>query len=733
MNRHPKHHLRPAVRQLIGLCTLTVAVVPVPLLADTATPPPPFTPFQSLVIGTSDLLEVPATRIQCTAVETHRFFENQTAHRGGVRVAVGDVNGDGVDDIITAAGPGGGPHVSVYSGVDGAVLHEFFAFGESFTGGVFVAVGDTNDDGAEDIIVGPDAGGGPHVRVFDGATGDRLQEFQAYDAAFTGGVRVATGDINGDGVADIITGAGPGGGPHVKVLDGVDGAELRSFLAFDPSFTGGVFVAGGQMNEIGADDLIVGGVHLGAPHVRVFDGDTIDALGVFPAFPNGFAGGVRVAIGDVNGDGSVDIITSPDTSRDRELIRVFALSGDPLTAFTPDVTSRRGGLFPGMGISPDGHPLLVLGGGEGSAPIATVFEMQKCVTPLVALEEMGEITLSTGDHTGDGVNDVIVGSGTDVANFVRVVDGSSELIVGGFAPYDPAHTDGVQVAAADLSGNDGHAEIVTGPSSRMEPEVRVFDGQTRAMIDSFLAYDPTFMGGVRVATGDVNGDGTADIITAPGPGAGPNIKVFDGTDLTVELHSFFAYGTGFTGGVFVAAGDVNGDGFADIITGPGAGGGPHIRIFDGTDPTTTINTFFAYDASFTGGVRVASGDVTGDGLADVIVTPPGDGPMDLRIFDGASDNLIARDAMFDTRGKAIAVCDRPRPSAELLGQLVLKSDGSVEVEALVPRGLYLHVESGPAPDNFQKVFDGLSLGSAMTVDDLGSMGQERWFIRSRGR
>jgi hypothetical protein len=75
-------------------------------------------------------------------------------------------------------------------------------------------------------VVGADAGGGPHVRVFDAGTGVEKFSFFAYDPDFTGGVRVAAGDVTGDGVADIITGARPGGGPQVRVFDGVTGAQV---------------------------------------------------------------------------------------------------------------------------------------------------------------------------------------------------------------------------------------------------------------------------------------------------------------------------------------------------------------------------------------------------------------------------------------------------------------------------------------------------------------------------
>jgi hypothetical protein len=95
-----------------------------------------------------------------------------------------------------------------------------------------------------DIITGAGAGSvGGHVKAFDGATGALIRSFFAYDG-FGGGARVGSGDVTGDGVPDIITGAGPGAaGGHVKVFDGATGALVRSFLAFD-GFDGGVYVAG---------------------------------------------------------------------------------------------------------------------------------------------------------------------------------------------------------------------------------------------------------------------------------------------------------------------------------------------------------------------------------------------------------------------------------------------------------------------------------------------------------
>src|SRR5439155_16929620 len=111
---------------------------------------------------------------------------------------------------------------------DGLLPYSLCTSGAGFTGGVRVAVRDVTGDGVTDIITAPGAGGGPHIKVFNGATGALIREFFAYGSNFTGGVYVAAGDVNGDGIADIITGAGAGGGPHGKVFNGATGLEIAS-------------------------------------------------------------------------------------------------------------------------------------------------------------------------------------------------------------------------------------------------------------------------------------------------------------------------------------------------------------------------------------------------------------------------------------------------------------------------------------------------------------------------
>ncbi len=299
-----------------------------------ATPPPPSSSGSSTV----NLYNAATGEPTGTAVPFPGFD-------GPVKVASGDFNNDGVAELVAGAGFGGGPAIAILDSQTGKVMESFFAFDPAFTGGVFVAVQDTNNDGILDIIASAGPGGGPEVRIFDGATLNVLRSFFAYDQSFTGGVSVATIDFNNDGILDLVTGAGPGGAPHVKVFDGATNAIISQWYAYPASFTGGVFVAAGDIGNDGNIEVVTGAGPGGAPIVAVWDPYTGALLAQFMAYSESFTGGVRVGINDGNSDGIADIITGAGPGGGPQ-VNVFSFPAlDLLFSFYSGDPTNTGGVF----------------------------------------------------------------------------------------------------------------------------------------------------------------------------------------------------------------------------------------------------------------------------------------------------------------------------------------------------------------------------------------------------
>jgi hypothetical protein len=278
-------------------------------------------------------------------IEKFRFNAYEDTFTGGVRTAVGDVNGDGVPDIITGIGVGGGPRIRVFSGVDGSVLFDQFVYEPTFRGGLFIAAADYNGDGKADIITGTDTGGGPRVRVINAADGTSLADFFAFDSNQRGGVRVAAADFNGDGKADLVTTAGAGVTTEIKIFDAATGNVLADYTPYTTAFTGGVFIATGDVNGDGTPDVIAGADTGGGPHVQVFDGLTKNNLASFYAYAPNFTGGVRVGAADINGDGKADIITAAGPGGNAHIRILDGTTQNQLDAFFAFDSTFMGGAY----------------------------------------------------------------------------------------------------------------------------------------------------------------------------------------------------------------------------------------------------------------------------------------------------------------------------------------------------------------------------------------------------
>lgn len=247
---------------------------------------------------------------------------------GGVAVAAGDILGDKQAEIVAVSGQGGRTHIrgftnrGVFNGVS------IFPFHPNFRGDADIDLGDTNGDGQDEIIVSQASNGDTRVKVYQ-PNGKVLAEWLAFAPEFKGGVNIAAGDINRDGRAEIVVGAGAGGNPHVRVFDG-SGHYLGIDIFPQPAdFRGGIDVALGDVDKDGIDEIITSAASMGTASIKVYRPDAGKAIiGSFTAFPEDYKDGARVAAGDIDGDGAKEILVARASNAVPE-VKSFKASGQP--------------------------------------------------------------------------------------------------------------------------------------------------------------------------------------------------------------------------------------------------------------------------------------------------------------------------------------------------------------------------------------------------------------------
>lgn len=382
--------------------------------------------------------------------------------------------------------------------------------------------------------------------------------------------------INGTGYREIhITGLGEGYWNFI----GPDGTVYAQEVQFESIE---------RYNHVGAVAAGAGAGFSGLPYVTVFDSETSESRGQFLAYEAWYRGGVRVAAADVNCDGFPDIITAPGIGH-LPIIHIYSGSPDENGDYKFDLVGSFNVFTPAMqcginlaigDINGKGGHEIVVAADAGYLPEVEVYQLRNDVSLTATLEST-------------------------------------------FLAYESAFRGGLSVAVGDLN-NDGLGELVTACGAGGFPTVNVYSFNSASsdfsLVNTFNAFPTAFQRGMDVAVGDYNGDGIRDIIVGAGAGWTPTVSIYSGTNAfnssSMELiSSFLAYDSSYRGGVKVTARTIEGDApdfpaQVAIFTGFGAGNPSRVvREFTYTGANSDPNVVSVYyaDLYYLFGLNFGSG------------------------------------------------------------------------------------------------------------------------------
>ncbi|MFH1207497.1 MAG: M4 family metallopeptidase [Patescibacteria group bacterium] len=281
-----------------------------------------------------------AGKVRSTPRNLYPFSQS---YLGGVHLAACDVDYDYKDEIVVGVGTGEEPWVKVYR-QNGTLVTQFLAYAKTIKGGVFVACGDLNGDHLAEIVTGVPEGYGPHVRVFSGLTGKAklTNGFFAYEKQVRTGIRVAAGDLDGDGTDEIIVGTGRGAGAHVRTFSGTGALKFTpGFFVYEKTDRSGVNVAAGDVNADGVDEIITGSGVGRVGEIKIYSRAGTLLKKITP-YGTGYKLGVKVAAGDLDADGTSEIVAATEKGGAPQ-VRAFRFNGSVLgTFFAYDSKLRNG-------------------------------------------------------------------------------------------------------------------------------------------------------------------------------------------------------------------------------------------------------------------------------------------------------------------------------------------------------------------------------------------------------
>ncbi len=560
---------------------------------------------------------------------------NEDDARLGHSVAyAGDVNGDGYDDVIAGApgwggfgspfyipvqgrayvyygGPGGPDGTSDWNRAGGDTDGEF---GWSVAG-----LGDVNGDGYSDIMVGKpqydpgiiDTDYGQVVCYYGSATGPSSSPDWTQTGAFSGDefgrVVEFAGDFNGDGFADALIGVPDynGGAGGVYIASGAPGGLSTAALlriGYSSNWGGAVSNIGDFNGDSRTDFVVGGGID---DNAYIYFGNPLSGLENFIIGSNQFADVVGSA-GDVNGDGLGDfMVVDPLDQGGAGSIRLY-LGGREINYSVPQMASR------------DGNPS----------------------------DELGAAMANAGDVDGDGMDDMLLGapgaSGSGEAQLYYGTRYSLSPTPEWTASGSGGGRFGASAAPAGDVNGDGYADIVVGDP--ILQEIHVFHGSPTGLATTSDWSHQFSVGGADFGhavcgAGDLNGDGYADIAAgAPSYDGGLSdqgfVRVFFGSPAGILSSGYVdlvsSFGDAAFGSTLNIIGDANGDGFDDLAVGSpcfgvtGTGGNGRVSVYMGS-ATGQLGTVHHFDGTANGdqlGFSLAGGDLDGNGYADLVAGAP---------------------------------------------------------------------------------------------------------------